>query len=194
MSYISNTAFEVRVSNNEWDNLCNITGMYQGEDVVEDCSAGFLCARLGLLDCEGFAGMANENAWEMIAAVSTTTDEDGIYACNTYDSQLISNGANAWHVGHTTLGLGVPAGKRGTFTRIVFNGQNIYRFGVGNTTDSGAGSYYTIDDGLLTPSLTAPETAGTVYFKTHGAGTFTEGTSDSFGFIDVIACKTPASV
>ena len=185
---MANTAFEVRVSNNEWDNLCNITGKYKVSSDYADCAAGTLCVRGDKLPCEGFSGVYNENAYEMSAAASTATINDVIYACNTYDSQKVSNGVNAWHVGRQTLGLPVLAGEYGTFTKIVFNGENIYRFGVGNTDDVGEGDYYTIDDGGLATAASAPTTAGAIYFEVVGTGTFTEGASASFGYVDVRAC------
>lgn len=192
MAYVANTAFEARVSNNEWDNLCNITGKYQVSGNDADCSAGVLCVRGDNLPCEGFtsASILNENAYYMTAADDSANIDSVVYACNTYESQLISDGLHAWHVGHETLGLGVPAGRYGTFTKIVFNGENIYRFGVGNTSDEGEGDFYTIgDDGLLETAAAAPTDAGSIYFKTVGTGTFTEGTTASFGYVDLQACK-----
>lgn len=192
MAYLENTAFEARVSNNEWDNLCNITGKYQVSAADADCSAGVLCTRGEQLPCEGFvsAGIKNENAYYMTAATAAANIDDVIYACNTYESQLISDGVHAWHVGHETLGLGVPAGRYGTFTKVVFNGENIYRFGVGNTDDEGAGDFYTIGaNGLLATANAAPATAGSIYFKAVGTGVFTEGTTASFGYVDLQACK-----
>ena len=191
---MANTAFEVRVSNNEWDNLCNITGKFQSGSPAADaeCAAGTLCVRGDNLPCEGFTGIVNENAYYMTAATSNAGIDDVIYACNTYESQLVSDGVHAWHVGHETLGLPIPAGRYGTFTKIVFNGENIYRFGVGNTTDDGEGDFYTIDAGGLKTAAAAPDTAGSIYFKTVGTGTFTEGTSASFGYVDVMACKVTA--
>ena len=194
MAYTAKTAFEARVSNNEWDNLVNVTGQFQsGSPAADaDCSAGFLCVRGENLPCEGFPGVVNENAFYMTAAAATVNIDDVIYACNTYDSKKVSDGVNAWHVGHATLGLGIPAGERGTFTEVVFNNKNVYRFGVGNTTDEGAGSFYTIANGLLAPANAAPETAGSIYFKAVGTGNFVEGNIDSFGYVDLRACKVSA--
>ena len=46
MAYIANTAFEVKVSNHEFDSVANITGVFQnGSDPDEICSAGFLCVK-----------------------------------------------------------------------------------------------------------------------------------------------------
>lgn len=54
MAYIANTAFEVKVSNHEFDSVANITGVFQnGSDTDEICSAGFLCVKDVLTANEG---------------------------------------------------------------------------------------------------------------------------------------------
>ena len=190
MAYIEKTAFEARITNNEFNDLCNVTGMYQASSANADCSAGLLVKRNGQLPCEGFSGIYNENAWYMNAAESTDTADTVIYACNTYDTQLLTGRDNHYFIGYQTLGLGVPAGRYGTFTRIDFDGQSVYRFGEGNIDGSlSTNTYLTIDDGLLKPAASAPTTTGAVYFELRGTGNFIEGTSDSFGYIDVVACK-----
>lgn len=186
---MANTAFEARITNNEWDNLCNITGKYYVSTTATECPAGTLCVRDAKLPCEGFSGIYNENAYKMVAAANTVNIDDVIYACNTYDSKLVSDGVHAWHVGHETLGLSLPAGRYGTFTKVVFDGEHIYRFGVGNTDDDGAGDYYSIKDGGLKAESAALSTAGSIYFEVVGTGNFVEGTRDSFGYVDVRACK-----
>ena len=190
MAFLSSTAFEARVTNNEFDDLCNITGKYQVASADADCSAGLLCTRGDLLPCEGFGSTVfNENAFYMASAASDVMATEPIYACNMYESQLISNKDNKYFIGTETLGLGVPAGRYGTFTRIYFDGVSKYRFGVGNI--SGALSDATIvvlaGDGLLASAAEAPSDAGTPYFKVMGTGTFTEGTRNSFGYVDLEA-------
>lgn len=194
MSYIANTAFEPRIVNNRFEDLVNIAGKFSDGTAMADCSAGFLCTRDELLDCEGFAGVKNENTWQMIAATDAATVDDVVYACNTYDSQLISDGAgNAYHAGHRTLGLGAPADRYCTFTRIDFDGQSVYRFGEGNVNGTlGTETFFTIADGLLAPAASAPTGAGSIYFELRGTGNFTEGTTQSFGYIDVVAKKVTA--
>ena len=194
MAFISNTAFEPRITNNRFEDLCNVTGMYQASSANADCSAGLLVKRNGQLPCEGFTGVYNENAWYMNAAAATDTIDTVIYACNTYDTQLLSNGANDYFVGYKTLGLGVPAGRYGTFTRIDFDNQSVYRFGVGNlSTTLGNNTYFTIANGLLVPAASAPTDAGSIYFELRGTGNFVEGTTNSFGYVDVVACKVSAA-
>ena len=191
MSFTAQTAFETRVTNGRFDDLQNITGKYYVSTTATDCSAGFLVKRDSLLDCEGFSGVKNENAWKMVQAVSTDTADTGIYACNTYGWQLLSDGAgNLYSVGHKTLGLGIPAGEYGTFTRIDFDGQHIYRIGAGNCSGTkSTNTFLTIDAGTYKWAASAPTTTGAVYFKLMGTGTFTEGTSAAFTYYDVMACK-----
>lgn len=201
MSYTENTAFEARLTNGRFDDQINVTGVFQsGSPAADaDCSAGTLCVRNGRLPNEGFDDPAgtrvyNENAWYMNAAAATATANDVIYACNTYDWPLIANQrGNLYAVGVETLGLGIPAGRRGTFTRIDFDGQCIYRFGEGNISGAvGSNTFFTIADGLLVPAAAAPSDNGAIYFELLGTGTFTEGASDAFAYYDVTAKKVTA--
>lgn len=192
MAYIANTAFEPRIVNNRFEDLCNIAGLYQAGSPAAnaDCSAGLLCVRNGQVPCEGFGpSVLNENTWYMNAATDSANIDDVIYACNTYDTQLISApDGNNYFVGTRTLGLGAPAGRYCTFTRIDFDGQSVYRFGIGNLDGAlGSNTYFTIDDGLLAPAASAPATAGSIYFELRGTGNFTEGTTSSFQYVDVVA-------
>jgi len=188
MSFTANTAFEARVSNNEWDKLCNVTGLYKVSDDPADCSAGTLCVTNGLLPCEGFAGIYNENAYIMNAATSDANIDTPIYACNPYESQMLQGGNNRYHIGHETLGLGINAGDTDTFTLVRFDNINVYRFGAGNADDA-TGTYFSIDGGFLKKEASAPTAAGSIYFEKVGSGYFTKGSRKSFAYIDVKACK-----
>lgn len=196
MAFIANTAFEARITNNSRDNLSHIAGLYQSGGVNADCSAGFLCTRASLAPNEGFDNPAgtrvyNENTWIMNAATDAATADTGIYACDTYDTQLISaaNG-NSYFVGTETLGLGAPAGRYCNFTRINFDGESVYRFGIGNfSTALSTNTYFTIANGLLVPGASAPTTTGAVYFELRGTGNFIAGNRQSFAYVDVVACK-----
>ena len=193
MAYIANTAFAARITNNQFNDLCNITGKYYVSTTPTDCSAGLLCVRDSLLDCEGFTDVKNENAWKMVMATSSAGIDDVIYACNTYDARMISDGDNLYYIGHNVLGLGVPAGRYGTFTKIEFDGDRVYRFGIGNLSAAiSTNKFFTINNGLLVPTASAPATAGKIYFELVGTGRFTEGTSESFIYYDVIAKKVTA--
>lgn len=190
MAYIANTAFEARIVNDRFDDLANIAGLYQASDAAADCSAGLLCVRAEQTPCEGFANVLNENSWYMNAAGDDANIDTPIYACDPHDWPLIGNGRNLWAVGTETLGLGIPAGRYGSFRRIHFDNVSVYRFGVGNLSDAlSTNTYFTIADGLLVPAAAAPTAAGSIYFELRGTGNFTEGTSASFGYIDVVACR-----
>lgn len=194
MSFTAKTAFEARITNNENDRLANIAGKYFVSTTPTDCDAGQLCVRDSLLDCEGFTGVKNENTWKMVDAASTATMDDVIYACNTYDNQLIpSPDGNNYFIGVRTLGLGAPADRYCTFTRINFDGQSVYRFGEGNVTlSTSTDTYFTIASGKLTSAAAAPATAGAIYFELRGTGKFIEGNGEAFGYYDVVACKVSA--
>ena len=190
MSFTAKTAFEARITNNENDRLANIAGKYFVSTTPTDCDAGQLCVRDSLLPCEGFSGVYNENTWKMVKATNSTKADVPIYACDPHDWPLIGNGRNLWAVGTETLGLGIPAGRYGSFRRVHFDNVSVYRFGVGNLASTlSTNTYFTISaDGLLTPGASAPVTSGTPYFKLQAKGKFTEGTTAAFDYIDVVAC------
>ena len=127
----------------------------------------------------------------MVKATNSTKADVPIYACDPHDWPLVASAkGNLYAVGHETLGLGIPAGRYGSFRRIHFDNVSVYRFGVGNLASTlSTNTYFTISaDGLLTPGASAPVTSGTPYFKLQAKGTFTEGASASFDYIDVVAC------
>lgn len=122
---------------------------------------------------------------------------DGIYACNPYDVNMVQDPVtgNIYKVGANTLGLPEPAGYPVTFTKIVFTGDKIYRFGIGNVSAAlGTNKFFTIANGLLVPAAAAPTDVGTPYFKLlPTGGVFTEGAQSAFEFVDVLACKVDAA-
>lgn len=188
MAVIANSAFEARMTNGHFDETLNITGHFQNSTPADEaCAAGFLCTRGDKLPAKGFSGVYNENAYYMAAATSSATANDLIYACNPYDWQLVSGNGADFAMGVNTLGLGIPAGREGTFTQILFDGKSIYRFGVGNTSGSiSTNKYFTIDAGLLKTAASAPTGNGDIYFEIVGTGKFTEGCYASFTYYDVI--------
>lgn len=192
--FTEKTAFEARVTNNFRDDLINVTGRYQASSADADCDAGRLVIRNGQLPCEGFSGVKNENAWYMNDATSTTKAGDVVYAANTYEVQMLQGKhSNMYAVGTETLGLGIPAGRDGTFTKIVFDGDHAYRFGIGNVNaEISTNTFFTIDAGQLKPAAAAPTANGALYFKLLDTGKFTEGTTASFEYVDVQACKVYA--
>lgn len=192
--FTEKTAFEARVTNNFRDDLINVTGRYQASSADADCDAGRLVIRNGQLPCEGFTGVKNENAWYMNDATSTTNAGEVVYAANTYEVQMLQGKhGNMYAVGTETLGLGIPAGRDGTFTKIVFDGDHAYRFGIGNVdAEISTNTFFTIDAGKLKPAAAAPTANGALYFKLLDTGKFTEGTTASFEYVDVQACKVYA--
>lgn len=199
MAFTPKTAFEARNTNNSRDNLANIAGLFQSGSPAAnaDCDAGTLCVRATRVPVEGMPAalnVLNENTWYMNAAASTVTANDVIYACNTYDNQLLpAPNGNQYFIGLDTLGLGAPAGRYCTFTRINFDDESVYRFGEGNVTITTTGDqYFTIDGGKLVSTDTEPSTAGDIYFTLRGTGSFTEGTTASFGYYDLVACVVKA--
>jgi hypothetical protein len=197
MAKIANTAFEPRITNGRFDDEINIAGVYQsGSPLADDvASAGLLCKRSSQLPNEGYDNPSgtrvyNENAWIMVAAASTDNANEVIYACNTYDVGFIESDGNMYPVSPRTLGLPSLKGRPCAFTRIDFDGQSVYRFGVGNlSTALGENRYFTIANGLLVPAASAPATAGAIYFELRGTGNFVEGNAASFGYVDVVAKK-----
>jgi len=194
MAKIANTAFEPRITNGRFDDLINIAGLYQESAQDAVASAGLLCKRTGRLGNEGYDNPSgtrvyNENAWIMGQATDSDDINEVIYACNTYDVQYIDDGTgNLYAVGGRTLGLPSISGRLCTFTRIDFDGQSVYRFGVGNLSAAlSTNTFFTIDDGLLVPTASEPTTQGAIYFELRGTGNFVEGNSASFGYVDVVA-------
>ena len=128
MAYIANTAFEVKISNHEFDSTANITGYFQNASSKgEICSAGFLCTRSALTDCEGYAGVGptsatvtikNSNTWDMVAATATTTAAAGVYACNPFDVNMVTDPVTGavYKVGSNTLGLPAPTRRSSSIT------------------------------------------------------------------------------
>lgn len=190
MAYIANTAFEVRVSNHEFDSAANITGVFNnGSAQPEICSAGFLCKRSAQTQNEGYpAGTKNTNTWIMVQGEAT----DILFAANPHNVNEITDPVtgNVYKVGSNTLGLPIPAGVRDTFTYINPDGTHIYRFGVGNlTTALSTNGFLEVDDGLLVPAAAAPDAGSGIYFQVVGTGTFTEGAYAGFGYVDALALK-----
>lgn len=178
---IPNTAFELRVSNHMFDTTKNITGKYQASGQDAEASAGLFVKQATRLPNEGYTGVLNENAWYMNAAADGTGD---VYACNTFDVQMLAGpDGNYYKVGRNTLGLPIPSGMRGTYTRIDLG--DIFRVGVGNfaAAPSEGATVATIGTGgLLTAGSAAPEDAGTLYFEILETGNFTVGAYNGFAY------------
>lgn len=202
MAYIANTAFEVKVSNHEFDSIANITGIFRNASKEEEiCSAGFLCTRDERTVNKGYNAVGpsgatvtlyNKNTWYMKAAESTDLAQTGIYACNPFDVNMLVDGVTnaVYKVGSNTLGLAAPAGYPTTFTQILFNNVNVYRFGLGDVNgEISTNRFFTISGGLLVPAATAPTTInGAPFFELVDTGNFTQGAYDGFTYYDLLAC------
>ena len=193
MAYIANTAFEVRVSNHEFDDVANITGKFQNSTPADEiCSAGFLCKKVSLIANEGYSSLKNGNTWIMQAGAAT----DVLYAANPHNVNEITDPVTGevYKVNRNTLGLPIPAGVEDTFTLIRADGTHIYRFGEGNlTTELSTNGYLTCgtstNAGKLVPAAAAPDAGSGIYFQVLGTGTFTEGAYAGFGYVDALALK-----
>lgn len=188
MALIENSAFELRVSNHMFDTTKNITGKFQNSTPADEaCAAGFLVVPGDRLQNEGYgSSIKNENAYLMSAAADATADF--LYACNTFNVQEISGPFNTvYKVGSNTLGLPVPSGERGTYTRL--DEGDICRFGIGNfTTAISTNGYGTLgtstNAGKIVPAASAPTATGTWYFIIEGSGKFTQGAYAGFDYVD----------
>lgn len=206
MASIANTAFEVSVSNitrNETQNIPGYFGSGTGSSFAGDiCPAGFLCVRSELTDSEGYENLTtpikNGNTWRMIAAATgvvegRTGDHTGIYAFNSYETAMATQGTNAWRIGANTLGLELPAGQRGDFTELIVGEQ--YTWSAGNfstaPTDLDTTFYATIANGRLVATSTAP-TDGSVYLRIWREKNFTVGTRNA-SFVGYV-CEVLRSV
>jgi len=159
MSFIANTAFQFRMSNDRNNDLQNIAGLYGSLAgtvfTPADCSAGFLC--------EKGAHLA-EGGYQM--GISAAGGKH-LYACNPSDVQRLSavNG-NLYAVGVETLGLGIPAGTKDNYTEMI-PGET-YAFGSGNFStlvDATTNIYATVANGMLVGTNAAPAAGSGIYFE-----------------------------
>lgn len=185
MAFIANTAFELKVTNASRNGTQNVAGMYMSaaspSGTATDCSAGFLVVQDTLIPSQGYTGISNGNTWYFITATSGAVgnpgDHTGIYACNTYDVNKVTNGNLQFNLGAQTLGLGLPAGNIGDFTELIVGEQ--IKVGVGNfsATPTAGYKYATIANGLWTAVNAAPATEGAVYGQILRTEPFNEGSS-----------------
>lgn len=175
MSFIARTAFQPRKWNNRNNDLQTITGLFgkgSGETFeAADCSAGFICTKGAGLPAGGH---------EMNAAAD---GKEEIFFCHPTDAQRLASGENLYAVGKKTLGLGIPAGRKDSFTKGIVG--ETYAFGPGNfsTLMDADKRYATIKDGLLVASASKPAAGTGYYFEMDtecGIDYFTEGNGNAF--------------
>lgn len=173
MAFIAQTAFLPRIWNNRNDDIQNFAGKFvDGSNAAADCSAGYFVVKGDHMVGGGYK-------------FTQAADGKGdVYICNPGDVQRLSNGENLWAVGKNTLGLGIPAGVMGTFSKA--KPGETYAFGYGNFStlvDATTNVYATIDDGLLVGTNAAPEAGSGIYFKLDaalGIDVWTEGDTVAF--------------
>lgn len=179
MAFIAETAFQIRRSNDRYDDLQHRTGLYgsfSGSTFTPaDASAGLLC-NIG----DGIPAGGN---YMTLAADGAAK----LYAANTTDVQRLTNGANTWAVGVETLGLGIPAGEKNDFTELKVG--ETYAFGPGNfsTLVSTTDKYARVSDGLLVGTDSAP--ASGYYFELDtemGIDAFVEANYNAFSRYNLV--------
>jgi hypothetical protein len=183
MAFIANTAFQIRRSNDRYEDLQHRTGLYgsfsDGTFTAADASAGLLC-NIG----DGIPAGGN---YMTLAADGS----DKLYAANPTDVQRLTNGDNTYAVGVKTLGLGIPAGTKDAFLELR-EGES-YAFGPGNfsTLVTTTNKYATVSNGLLVGTSTAPSAGDGWYFELDaemGIDTFTEANYNAFARYNLV-CK-----
>lgn len=170
-------AFQIRISNDRNEDLQNITGEYFVSTTPTACNAGFLCNK---------GDHMAEGGYEM------TTAADGsapLYACNPADVQRVAAGDNIYAVGVETLGLGIPAGVKDTFTELRVG--ECYAFGPGNfsTLVTTTNKYATVSNGMLVGTSTAPSAGDGFYFELDaglGIDTFVAGNFNEFARYNLV--------
>lgn len=175
MAFTANTAFQIRRSNDRYEDLQHRTGLYgsfsDGEFTPADASAGLLC-NIG-------DGIPEGGNYMTIAADGSKK----LYAVAPTDVQRLTNGENTWAVGVNTLGLGIPAGVKDAFLELR-EGES-YAFGPGNfsTLVTTTNKYATVVNGLLVGTSTAPSAGAGYYFELDtemGIDAFVEANYNAF--------------
>lgn len=180
-------AFQLRISNDRYDDLQHIPGQFGAvsseEWVPAVCNAGFLCNKGEHMPGGGY---------KMTEAADGA---DELYACNPSDVQRISDGNECLYaVGVRTLGLGIPAGVIDTYTHLKVG--ETYAFGPDNfsTLVSDTNIYATVDDGKLVGSSSKPADGSGYYFELDtglGIDFFVEGNGNAYERYNLILRKAP---
>ena len=186
--------FEVYISNSKNNDLQNITGTaVDSNGNAEEAFAGGLYKTDERTYNEGYteAELLNANSHYMTLADNGFVDglpaeHTGIYACNTYDvNKITDGGALAINFPGKTLGLVTPAGHRTDYTELMV-GES-YKFAILNfsTDDVEKGDIVAVEDGLwdVVTSVSDIE-AGHIYGVVTDIKNFTEGANHgAFGAI-----------
>ena len=187
---MANYRFEVGVSNASRNDMGTVTGKFgtfaSNNFTASACEAGTICATNGVLPLEGYenSGKKNGNSYYMVAATNGTVtgftgDFTGLYACNNYAGNKVTDGVNVYNAYGRSLGLTVPADERADFTAIYVGDK--HSFGESNFTTAVTATHKvaTIANGKLTPGTAVP-TDGSVYAEIVDITCrFTEGCYDA---------------
>lgn len=176
--------FEITNSNSVNDQEQNVAGKFgtgTGAGFTgATCRQGTLCVTNGRIPIEGYESYVDSNSNPILLNNRTyffnvaadgegaIGGDTGIYAYNCYHTnEAVDANGNVYRVGGSDLGLSLPAGQRGTFTKIKLG--ETYSFGVDNfSTAPSAGvrtGYATIANGFLVYSSTAPSAGTGLYFE-----------------------------
>lgn len=204
MAFIDKTAFEVKNSNIRFNDIQNVPGYFgtvsDNTFTTADCSAGMVCTPSALAPCEGYEdfGILNGNTHQFVAAATGSVtgnpgDHTGLYVCNTHDvQQLTGPDGNVYNVGANTLGLGLPAGNRCTFTELIVGER--YKWGEGNfaTLPTTGQGFATLANGLWSGAAAAP-TDGSVYAVIERTEAFIKGLRNAFNGYVLRICRSVAA-
>ena len=181
MAFTANTAFQIRRSNDRYEDLQHRTGLYGSFSgasfIAADADAGLLC-NIG----DGIPAGGN---YMLLASDGSAK----LYAANTTDVQRLAKGDNKWAVGVNTLGLGIPAGVKDDFTEL--REGETYAFGPGNfsTIVTTTNKYATVSNGYLVGTSTQPSAGDGWYFELDtemGIDTFVEANYDAFSRYNLV--------
>ena len=182
MAFTASTAFQIRRSNDRYDDLQHRTGLYGSFSgsvfIGADADAGLLC-NIG-------DGIPEGGNYMTLAADGSAE----LYAANNGDVQRVAAGDNTYAVGANTLGLGIPADTKGDFMHLVVG--ETYAWAPGNFTTlvTTTNKYAEVSNGYLVGSSSAP--ASGYYFELDtemGIDTFTEANYNAFGRYNLKLCK-----
>ena len=170
-------AFQIRISNDRNEDLQNITGEYFVSTTPTACNAGFLCNK---------GDHMADGGYKMTAA---TDGSAPLYACNPSNVRRVPVGDNTYAVGVETLGLGIPAGEKDTFTKLIVD--EVYAFTTDNfsTLVTTTNKYATVSNGLLVGTSSQPTSGDGFYFELDaglGIDTFVAGNFNEFARYNLV--------
>lgn len=181
MAFTANTAFQIRRSNDRYEDLQHRTGLYgsfSGSSfITADADAGLLC-NIG-------DGIPEGGNYMTIAADGSKK----LYAVAPTDVQRLTNGENTWAVGVNTLGLGIPADVKDAFLELR-EGES-YAFGPGNfsTLVTAENKYATVSGGYLVGASSIASNFSGYYFELDtemGIDAFVEANYNAFSRYNLV--------